>query len=119
TSGAERPVDPKKKWSKRASRPNFVGSIVASYNRASSIKQLIEPGEAGRRAARRPIFAADPAVVLEIVEQSKQIFVVHFADVGLVPPRHAGNLNMPDVRKPAADLLRQIALDDLRMIKIH
>src|SRR5439155_368694 len=93
--------------------------VVARDDRAPSIEQLIEPSQTGGRAMRRPIFAADPAVVFEIVEQPEQIFVIDLADVGLVSPRHTGNLNVSDVRQPASDLLGQIAFDDLCVVEVH
>src|SRR5437868_9008481 len=76
--------------------------------RAPPIEQFIKPRETRRRAMRRPIFTTDPAVVSQIVEQPKQILVIDFADIGLVPARHACNLDVPDVRQPSPDLLRQV-----------
>src|SRR5439155_25376792 len=88
-------------------------------DRVPSVEPLIEPSQTGGRAMRWPIFAADPAVVFEIVEQPEQIFVIDLADVGLVSPRHTGNLNVSDVRQPASDLLGQIAFNDLRVVEVH
>ena len=68
---------------------------------------------------RRPVFAADPAVVLQFVEQPEQPRVVDLALVRLVAVGHAGNLEMPDMRQPAPDLVGQVAFDDLRVIQVH
>src|SRR5258708_13671978 len=61
------------------------------------------PAEAGEGVALRPVFAADPALVADLVEQIEQIGVMDFADIGLVPPRIAGDLAsrvVPGARRP-------------------
>ena len=68
---------------------------------------------------KRPVLAAHPSVVAELVDAPQQPRVVDLADVGLVPPGHAGDLNVADMRQPALELRRDVALDDLRVIEIH
>ena len=41
------------------------------------------------------------------------------AGAGLVPPGHAGDLDVSDVRQVAADLLGEVAFDDLRVVEVH
>src|SRR5215471_1909865 len=83
------------------------------------INEPIKPREAGGRRLRRIVFAADVAVVLQILEEAEEERIVDLADLRLVTAGDAGNLEMADVRQPAADLLRKIALDDLRVVEVH
>ena len=54
------------------------------------------PAETGRRPARRPVFAADPAVEAQLVDDAEQVRIVQLALVGLVALRHAGDLQVAD-----------------------
>ena len=67
----------------------------------------------------RTIFAADPAVVAELVKQREDLVVVDLAAIRFVASRHSGDLHVSDVLQPSAELDREIALDDLGVIKIH
>src|SRR5436190_16604917 len=53
---------------------------------------FFRPAEAGESVAPRPVFAADPALVADLVEQVEQIGVMDLADIGFVAPRIAGDL---------------------------
>ena len=76
--------------------------------------EVVEPCKPGARALRRPIFAADPAIVSELVEQREQIEEIDLADIRLVPPGHARDLDMADLRQPSLQFRSEIPLDDLR-----
>ena len=71
----------------------------------------------GRR--QRFVFAADPAGVAQAVEQVKEVGVVDFAGAWLVAAWVVGDLDVADVRQIGFDGARQIALDDLRVVKIE
>src|SRR5579872_3481679 len=87
--------------------------------RGPPIEQPIKPRESRGGAVRRTVLAADKAVVLQIVERLEDVAVVDFADVRLVPVRHARDLHVADMRQPLSQLRSEIALDDLRMVEIH
>src|SRR5258706_13349206 len=77
------------------------------------------PAEAGEGVALWPVFAADPALVADLVEQIEQIGVMDLADIGLVPPRIAGDLDMRVMAGESAHLGREIALHDLHVIEVE
>ena len=79
----------------------------------------LRPVQPVKGAARGPVFATDPAVVAEAVEQIEKIRKVHFTDVRLVALGNAGDLYVPDVREIRTDVGRQIAVHDLAVIEIH
>ena len=94
-------------------------STGALLRRRLSVEQPIKPRQACRRALDRPVFAAYPAVVAQLVEHLEQIAVIDFANVGLGAPRHVRDLHMADVRHVHPQLLGQVALDDLRVVEVH
>src|SRR5690348_15031881 len=83
------------------------------------LRQSLQPPEAVFGATARTVFATDPAVVSEFVEQAKQVAVVHLAVIRLVARGYARNLDMADTVDMLAEGRCQIALDNLRVIKIH
>ena len=69
----------------------------------------------GRLASGGAIFAADPAVVAQVIEQTEEVRVVHFSDVRFVAVGDAGNLDVADTPRgnEAAQQHGEIAPDDL------
>src|SRR2546425_6178964 len=66
----------------------------------SALQERLHPTQTCRGAGERSVFAADPAAVAQFIEQREEVAVVDLAVVGLVPPRHARDLDMADVRQP-------------------
>ena len=66
-----------------------------------------------------PVFAADPAVIANLVEELEQIGVVDLAAIRLVALGDAGDLHMRVTARKAADMRGEIALHDLAMIEIE
>src|SRR5437763_14142253 len=77
------------------------------------------PAEAGGGIALRPVFAADPALVADLVEQVEQIRVMDLADIRLVAAGVAGDLHMRVMAGQRADLAAEIALHDLHVIEVE
>ena len=51
----------------------------------------------GRLASGWAVFAADPAVVAQVVQQAEEVGVIHFTGVGFVAVGDAGNLDVADM----------------------
>src|SRR2546430_2080098 len=81
--------------------------------------KLVQPHKPRQRSGARPILAPDPPLVTELVQEIEQRVAIELARVGLVTVGNAGDLDMADIAQPAAQLDRQIALDDLGVIEIH
>src|SRR6185437_9958701 len=73
----------------------------------------LRPAEAGDGPRLRPILAADPALVAELVQEVVKEGIVDLADIGLVAPRRAGDLHMTDARDQSPRALGKVALHDL------
>src|SRR5882672_4671893 len=73
-------------------------------------KLRLEPAEAGFGVARRPILAADPALVCDPVEEPEQERIVDLSGIRFVATRRPGDLHMADLRQILLDRRRQIAL---------
>src|SRR5579862_7463893 len=61
------------------------------------------PAEPGYRIAFRPVLAADPARIADLVEEVEEVGVMDFADIRLVAPGIAGDLDMRIVGAKRAD----------------
>src|SRR5207245_6191966 len=79
----------------------------------------LRPNEPGDRVDLRPVLAADPAGKARLVEQVEQIGVMDLADIGLVPSRIAGDLDMRVVAGERADLGGEVTLHDLHMVEVE
>jgi hypothetical protein len=77
------------------------------------------PPQARHGAAAGTIFAPNPTRVSQVIEKVKQIGIVDFPDVGLMPARIPGDLDMAHQRQVGLDLLCQITPHDLAMIEVH
>src|SRR5439155_1344419 len=80
---------------------------------------FLGPTEASEGVSLRPVLAADPALVADLVEQVEQIGVMDLADIRLVPPGIAGDLHMRVMAGERAHLGREIALHDLYVIEVE
>src|SRR5216684_6543445 len=81
--------------------------------------KFVQPSETRHRPGARPILAADPSLVTELVQEIEQRVAVELPAVRLVAVGNASDLDVADVVQRPAQLGRQIALDDLRVIEIH
>ncbi|KAG0738589.1 hypothetical protein G6F24_017571 [Rhizopus arrhizus] len=77
------------------------------------------PAQPGGRAGLGAVFAADPAGVAQRVDPLEQVGIVQFAQVGLVPVGHAGDLDVADARHIALQLHGDVAFDDLAVIAVE
>ena len=77
-----------------------------------------DPGQACFDGCQRPIFAADPALVAEPIDQRQQERVVDFARARLMPARIVGDLDMGDLRHRRFETAGEVALHHLHMIEI-
>ena len=66
----------------------------------------------------RFVFAADPAVITEAVDEVQQKRVVYFAGARLVPARIVGQLKVSDPRQEAFNGIGQFAFHALHMIDV-
>ena len=66
----------------------------------------------------RFVFAADPAVITEAVDEVQQERVVYFAGARLVPARIVGQLKVSDPRQEAFNGIGQLAFHALHMIDV-
>src|SRR6266851_4921400 len=80
---------------------------------------FLRPTEPGERCALRTVLAADPAGIAELVQKIVEEGVVDLADIGLVAPRRAGDLDVADARHQALRPFGEIALHDLAVIEIE
>src|SRR5476651_2474353 len=80
--------------------------------------QRCAPAQASGRRLQRRIFAADPAVVADVVEQPEQVAVVDLAGARLVAARRVGQLDVFDQRQVGADRVAQFAFHALHMIDV-
>ena len=73
------------------------------------------------RPARGAVFAANPAVVAQAVQQLEQIGVVDLAHIGFVALGHTGNLEVADIAcgQVLAHLHGQVAFHDLAVVQVH
>src|SRR5579864_8563078 len=77
------------------------------------------PAEARERARLRPVLAADPAGIAELVQEIEQIGEVDLALIGLVPAGNIGDLHMRVAAPEVPRVLREVALGDLAVIEIE
>jgi hypothetical protein len=87
---------------------------ASNRRRRMSAHSRGHPAEAGFGRRQRLVFAADPAVVTQLVEQPEQERIVDFAGARFVAAGVVGNLDVADAGDVGLDGPRQIALDDLR-----
>src|SRR3546814_867991 len=83
------------------------------------IYQGLHPAQGLHCATGRAVFAADPAVVTQIVKQVEEIGVIHFTGVGLMPFWYAGDLYMAHMRLKFTEGHGDIAFHDLHVIEVH
>src|SRR5438067_310958 len=84
-----------------------------------SAQPWLRPAEPGAGRGLRAVFAADPAVVTELVEEREEIRIIDLAHVRLVTVGNAGDLHVPHARDVLAQLHREIAFDDLAVVEVH
>src|SRR5215469_8879456 len=77
------------------------------------------PAESGASFAPRPVLAADPAGIAELVEKVEQIRVIDLADIRLVATGVAGDLHVWVMAGQRSNAVREVALHDLHMIKVE
>ena len=75
----------------------------------------MQPGIGG---GQRPILAADPAVVAEVVHQAEQERIVDLAGAGLVAPRVIRELHVGNELDIFFDGRGEIAFHDLHVIDV-
>src|ERR1700730_14089802 len=82
-----------------------------------------DPAESVGCRCFRPVFAADPALVAERIDEVEQIRIIQFAQVRFMPLRHTCDLDMADARMRAfhvaLELDCEIALHDLAVVTIE
>src|SRR5271156_2353959 len=95
--------------------PLFIFSSLISlwYN---SVR--LRPAKPIFSARLRFVFAADPALVAELVDRLERNREIHLAGIGLVARRHGRDLHMADQRQIFFETLEQIAAGDLQMIEV-
>ena len=89
-----------------------------SRNQCFHCISLNQPSPSSVRP-RGPIFATHPTCITEFVQQAEQMPVIDLTFVRLMTIGHARDLHVPDAGKIGFQFHREIALDDLRMIKVH
>src|SRR3954468_17576659 len=73
-------------------RPRNPHPPVMTMRIGSPNAVALRPPQAAHGISLRPVFAPDPALVADLVEQVEQVGVVELADIRLVPPGGAGDL---------------------------
>src|SRR5437879_4498003 len=77
------------------------------------------PAQAVFGSAARAVFAANPALVTETIEQCEDFGIIDLALVRLVPRRHRRDLHVSDQRQMLFESPDEIAADDLRVIEVE
>ena len=77
------------------------------------------PGLAGKGVRARFVFAADPALVSEMLDRSQHAIICDFALVGFGARRDSGDLNVADDGDVTLELLEDIALGHSDMIDVE
>src|SRR5712692_11362458 len=104
---------------RRARGESWDSSRWAETSGGSAHAPPSRPAEAFDRAGGGAVFAADPAVITQLVEQIEEIGVVDLAAVGLVAVGHAGDLDMGVAPGEAAQMDGEITLHDLAVIEVE
>src|SRR5436190_3313813 len=76
------------------------------------------PREAFDGVALRLVFATDPAVVADRVDEAEQEAVIDLARAGLVAAQVVGELHVGDLRQMRLDGVRELALHALHTIDV-
>src|SRR5580658_4837428 len=64
----------------------------------------LHPSQACDRLSRGAIFATEPSLIADFVEQAEEIFVANLAGVGFIAFRATGDLDVPAVRRVELEL---------------
>ena len=92
----------------KITEPCKIGGVATQAERPSAPGR--QPTQAILGKPTRVVFAADPTVVTQLVEQREQIGVVHLAKVRLMAIRHPGDLDVPHSRLEPLEAGGQVCL---------
>ena len=67
----------------------------------------------------RPIFAANPSVIADLVEDAQDVCEIDFAVIGFMPIRDAGDLHMRVGTREFANVSGKITFGDLAVIEVE
>ena len=78
----------------------------------------LRPAEASIGCGGRPIFAANPSVIADLVEDAQHVCEIDFAVIGFMPIRDAGDLHMRVGTREIANVNSKITFSDLAVLEV-
>ena len=80
-----------------------------------------QPPQPRRSPRFWPVFTPNPSIKPQLINQREQIRIVNFANIGFMPFRHAGYLDVAYLAggQVAAQVHREVAFDDLAVVQVH
>ena len=77
------------------------------------------PAQARIGCGSRPIFAANPSIIADLVEDAQDVCEIDFAVIGFMPIRDAGDLHMRVRTREFANVSGKIPFGDLAVIEVE
>ena len=93
--------------------------LIALGLRSRLHTPVLRPAESGAGRGSRPIFAANPSVITDLVEDAERVREIDFAVIGFMPIRDAGDLHMRVGTREIANVNSKIAFSDLAVIEVE